>query len=259
MQQMAAIICKNLSCGYHGRTVLTGVDLEVNPGEIAVLLGPNGSGKSTLLKTIVGEIQPLSGELSICGKAARDLSARDRAKSAAFVPSEERTEFPFLAREIVAMGRIPHAEGLYDSEEDRRITQEALTKTECEEFADRPITNLSAGEKQRVLIARALAQQSPIMLLDEPTSHLDPGHQVSFVVLMRQLAQSGLAMLIALHDLNLAAHLATKAVLISRGNISISGTPEEVLQSSQLDDAYSAKFERIKGPDGITRLSPKFV
>lgn len=256
---MAALVCKKVSCGYPGRVVLAGVDLTIQPGGITTLLGPNGSGKSTLLKTIIGEISPLGGEIEINGKSAHQLTARERAQQIAFVPSEEKTEFPFLVREIVAMGRIPHSEGLFDSEEDKRITREAMAKAECEHLSERPITNVSAGERQRALIARALAQQAPLLLLDEPTSHLDPGHQVSFVLLVRQLAASGLSILVALHDLNLAAHLAKDAVLFDKGQIACAGSIDEVLNSPSLDEAYGTRFERIKGSDGIVRLSPEFA
>ena len=251
--------CANLSCGYHDRTVLADIDLGIAGGKITTLLGPNGSGKSTLLKTIIGEINPIKGDLIIDGKSVQKLSARERSQLVAFVPSEEKSEFPFLVREVVAMGRIPHSEGLFDNDEDRRITQEAMEKTECIHVADRPITNVSAGEVQRALIARALAQQAPFLLLDEPTSHMDPGHQVNFVRLIRQLAQSGLAILVALHDLNLAAHLGTDAVLLHNGGISAKGSADEVLNSKALDEAYATKFERLKGSDGVVRLSPQFT
>jgi iron complex transport system ATP-binding protein len=254
-----ALTCSNLVCGYPGRTVLTGINLDIRAGGITTLLGPNGSGKSTLLKTFVGEISPMGGEIRIQGKQAQTLTARERAKMIAFVPSEEKSRFPFTVREIVAMGRIPYSEGLFDSDEDKRITEDAMAKAECAELADRPITNVSAGERQRALIARALAQQAPLLLLDEPTSHLDPGHQVNFVLLIRQLAASGLSILVALHDLNLAAHLAHDGILFHEGKIACAGKIGEVLNSTDLDRAYGTSFERIKGSDGIVRLSPEFV
>ena len=248
-----------LTCGYPGHTVLNNVDLILQSGGITSLLGPNGRGKSTLLKTILGEVKPISGEIMIGDNKAADLSDRERARKIAFVPSEEKTEFPFLVREIVAMGRIPHSQGLFDTDEDKRITQESMERADCAHLADRPITNISAGERQRVLIARALAQQAPLLLLDEPTSHLDPGHQVSFVKLIRQLANEGLSILIALHDLNLAAHLSQEALLFHEGKTAKAGKIEEVLNSKVLDNAYGTSFERIKGSDGIVRLSPEFT
>ncbi len=254
----AALRCKDLSCGYGSKSVLSGINVEVAEGQIVALLGPNGCGKSTLLKTVIGEIAPLAGDVLIGGCSTKKLTAKERAQRVAFVPSEELSEFPFLVREIVAMGRIPHSDGLFDSEEDRRITQQAMERAQCEHLADRPITNISAGERQRALIARALAQKAQVLLLDEPTSHLDPGHQVSFVSLVRQLAKEGLAVLIAMHDLTLSAHVADYAVLIADGNIACAGTIEEVLSSETLDKAYNTGFERIKGSDGSIRLSPMF-
>ena len=256
---MATILeCKGLACGYADRTVLSGIDLEISAGSITGVLGQNGCGKTTLLKTVVGEIKPLSGDLDICGTRYKELSARQRAQKIAFVPSEEQSQFPFLVREIVAMGRIPHSEGLFDNDEDKRITEDAMKQAECADLADRPVTNISAGERQRVLIARALAQQAPLLLLDEPTSHLDPGHVVNFVRLVRQLAKSDLAILIALHDLNLVAHLAIDAVLIHEGKIVGQGPSETVRGDRALDDAYGTAFERMKGSDGVLRLNPAF-
>jgi iron complex transport system ATP-binding protein len=254
-----ALSCNALSCGYPGKLVLKDVTFELRPGSVVALLGPNGSGKSTLLRTITGEIPPLEGSLAICGRPAETLSARERAQLAAFVPSEERTEFPFLVREIVAMGRIPHSEGLFDSKEDDEIVLEAMRQAECEALAEQPVTQVSAGERQRALLARALAQRAPILLLDEPTSHLDPGHQVTFAKLVRRLSDSGLAVLVALHDLNLAAHIATEALLLHGGAVACAGPVDAVLSSQALDHAYGASFERIKGSDGILRLSPEFL
>ena len=224
-----AVSCEDVSCGYPDRQVLEGIDLQVATGAVVALLGPNGSGKSTLLKSITGEIPLLGGALSVNGRAIHQYTARERAKQIAFVPSEERTEFPFLVREIVSLGRLPHSEGLFDSEEDKRITEEAMAQAECQHVADRAIMNVSAGERQRALIARALAQRAPILLLDEPTSHLDPGHQVSVVLLIRELAKNGLAVLVALHDLNLAVHLADEGVLLNDRRIACKGSIEHVL------------------------------
>lgn len=254
-----AVVCKALACGYPGRPVLEGVDLTAQPGVVKALLGPNGCGKSTLLKTVSGEIPPIGGALDIAGRPANQLSQRERAKLVAFIPPEERTDFPFLVREIVAMGRIPHSEGLFDTQEDNAAVEEAMQRAECAHLADRPIMNISAGERQRALLARALAQQAPILLMDEPTSHLDPGHQVSFTRLVRDLAKSEFTILIALHDLNLAAHLADEAVLIQGGRIAAEGPIQSVLESDSLDQAYETPFERIKGSDGILRLSPRFA
>lgn len=254
-----AIACHGLSCGYQGSAILTEITLTVPPGSVKALLGPNGCGKSTLLKTISGELNPLKGTLEIAGRPASEMTQRERAQKVAFIPPEERTDFPFLVREIVAMGRIPHSEGLFDSKEDKLAVEEAMNRAECGHLADRLIMNISAGERQRALLARALAQQAPILLMDEPTSHLDPGHQVSFARLVRSLATSGFTVLIALHDLNLAAHLADEAILIHEGRITEDGPTRQVLESEGLDQAYATPFERIKGSDGILRLSPKFA
>lgn len=253
-----ALTCSLLSCGYPDKPVLRDVNLTVAAGSILTLLGPNGSGKSTLLRTITGEVDALSGSIKIGDDPADSLSARERARRLAFVPSEERTEFPFLVREIVAMGRIPHSEGLFETDEDNRIVREAMERSQCRHIADQPINKVSAGERQRALLGRALAQQAPILLLDEPTSHLDPGHQISFTLLIRQLAAQGLTVLVALHDLNLAAHLATHAALLLEGRCAVTGSIGEVLASPLLDQAYGARFDRHVGEDGVLRLYPDY-
>lgn len=251
-----SLACHDLCCGYGGSVVLGEVEMEIAPGTISAILGPNGCGKSTLLKTICGAIAPVEGYITIGRDRADTLSTREIARRIAFVPPEEEVEFPFLVREIVAMGRLPHSEGLFDTKEDQRITEESMRLAECDHVADRPITEVSAGERQRALLARSLAQQTKILLLDEPTSHLDPGHQMSFGRLIQSLAKSGYTILAAVHDLNLAGSFADDAFLICEGRIVTRGSVADVLASPALDEAYRVKFERTSGSSGRQLLFP---
>jgi iron complex transport system ATP-binding protein len=255
---MAAVECRGLACGYGSKKVLSDLSFDLEAGSVTALLGPNGCGKSTLLKTVTGELKPLAGSLWLNGANSSDLTPLEVAQRVAFVPPEEQIEFPFTVREIVSMGRLPRSPGFFDTEEDRIATGEAIRDSECEELADRAITELSAGERQRVLIARALAQTPGILLLDEPTSHLDPGHQVSFVSLVRRLAGKGITILAALHDLNLAAELADSAFVFSNGTMTRSGKIEQVLRSHELERAYGVAFDKTTGAGGKTRLHPLF-
>lgn len=246
--------CKSLCCGYPGRTVLTDVNLSLAQGSVTALLGPNGSGKSTLLKTIAKTIPPLSGDVVVGGKSVLKMGYRELAKQMAFVPQEEHVPFRFLVRDIVLMGRMPHSDGLLDTTDDETAAHEAMSQAGCLELADRAITELSGGEKQRVLVARALAQKAQVLLLDEPTSHMDIGHQVAIVRLMRKLTASGFTILAAVHDLNLAVLLADSAALISGGKFALSGSCTDVLNSPLLDEVYQVQFKRMHDDDGVMHL-----
>lgn len=250
----AAIACKQLSCGYHDKSALSGVDFDLRPKAVTALLGPNGSGKSALLKTICKVLPTISGDVEIDGKSVADYTYRELARKVAYVPQEESTPFPFLVRDIVTMGRIPQSTGLFDTEEDRAAAHEAMVSAQCEALADRPVTELSGGEKQRVFIARALAQKAGVLLLDEPTSHLDIAHQLSLLDLVRRLADAGNTLLVAIHDLNLAASMADEGILLSNSQIALKSEMPNILASSLLDEAYGVTFERTKTGTGPLRV-----
>lgn len=245
--------CHGLGCGYHGKHVLEGIHLSVSVGESVALLGPNGSGKSTLLKTIARTLAPQAGTISLGGTPASKLGFDEVARRVAFVPQEEDTSFPFLVREIVAMGRLPYARSLKESDQDRLICAEAMATADCADYADRPITELSGGERQRVLIARALAQEAPLLLLDEPTSHLDVRHQLSVAALLKGLITSGKAVVAAVHDLNLASLVADRGVLLSKGKVVLDLPIRDLLQNPILDEVYSVRFHR-HDDDGTLRV-----
>lgn len=248
--------CRDLACGYPGRIVLEGVNLELRPGAKIALLGPNGSGKSTLLKTLCGAIPILKGAVDLSGTSVSGLSSSEIAKRASYVPQEEAPPFRFSVRQVVVMGRLPHSTGLFDTAEDLAVAEEAMRLADCLSLADRPITEISGGEKQRVLVARALAQQAPVMLLDEPTSHLDVAHQMALSKLIRDLSAKGFAILAAVHDLNLASEFAEEAILLNGGRVSLQEPIREALRDPRLDEAYGVAFRRIE--DGNTlRVFPE--
>lgn len=241
---MTPLAARGLSCGYHGRPVLAGLDFALDAGSVTALLGPNGSGKSTLLKTLVRTLLPLTGTVTIEGEPLSGLSDAALARLVAFVPQEEDHRFPFTAREVVVMGRLARSRSLFDTPEDRFAADEALRKTDCLDLADRPVTELSGGERQRVLIARALAQGTRILLLDEPTSHLDVSHVVDLVRLIRAVAAEGYTVLAAVHDLNVASAIADRVLLLARGRLVLDGTPDRVLGDPVLDEVYRVSFAR---------------
>lgn len=252
----ALLTATDLACGYNRRTVLANVSLTVEPGEVIVLLGPNGSGKSTLLKTLA-RLQPsLGGSIRLGDDEIDSLTFAEIARRMAYVPQEEPPTFPFLVHQVVMMGRLSHATGLFDSAHDFDVVEEAMKLADCDAYRDRPITELSGGERQRVLIARALASEAKVILFDEPTSHLDVGHVVAFSGLVRDLAASGKGMIAAIHDLNLAAMFGTRAILIDQEHVVRDGTVESVLQSQELDAVYGIQFERMVDKRGRVRVAP---
>ena len=240
----------DVSIRYEARTVLRNISFDVNPGEVLALIGPNGVGKSTLIRACSGTLKPIHGRVTIGGQDAQRLRLEDRAKLIAVVPQAVRLPESFSVVETVLMGRTPYVGWLgRESEKDRLAVQAALDRTSTLELADRPIGELSGGEQQRVLIARALAQSARTLLLDEPTAQLDLKHQASVLSLVRDLAHAeNYAVLIALHDLNLAAQYADRVALLSNGTVAAIGTSEEVLTEAHLSPAYGLRITVYEHP-----------
>lgn len=245
-----SLIARGLTVSLQRRPILESIDLDVAAGEVVSLLGPNGSGKSTLIRALAGLIPIDHGSIEVAGRALADFTPREIAERIAVVPQEEPATFGFTVREIVTMGRIPISTGLFDTDEDRRVAQIAIEEADCAEYADRPITTLSGGERQRALIARALAQGSGVILLDEPTSHLDAEHQLAVVRIVRALAAAGRAVLVALHDLNIASRVSDRSILLQSGRVVMAGATDEVLSNARLEDVYRVGFERVRSADG---------
>jgi iron complex transport system ATP-binding protein len=242
--------CRGLSAGYGPVRVLHDIGLSIRSGESVALLGPNGSGKSTLLRACCKTQSISEGSINLGGDSIATLSHLQVARRVAFVPQEEIAPFPFRVRDVVTMGRISLSESYFDSREDQLAADEAMAFTACIDLQDRPVTELSGGERQRVLIARALAQQTPLILLDEPTSHLDIAHQLGVANLIRSLSRRGIGSLTAIHDLNLAPLIADRAVLLAGGRVVADGPMEEILRSELLDQTYGVRFERAELAEG---------
>jgi iron complex transport system ATP-binding protein len=236
----AAIAAEGLRHDYGRGPVLDGVCLAVGAGEIVGVIGPNGSGKTTLVRLLAGVLRPQAGHVTLDGARLDALPRREIARRLAVVPQDSALEFPFTALEVVLMGRAPHLPPLaFPRARDLAIAREAMTRLEVTAVEDRTLLQLSGGERQRVLLARALAQQPRVLLLDEPTTHLDLRHQTGIYDTVRGLARiEGVAVLSVLHDLNLAALYCDRLLLLARGRIVAEGPPEEVLVATRLADAY---------------------
>ncbi|MCI2429425.1 ABC transporter ATP-binding protein [Candidatus Acetothermia bacterium] len=243
---MNSIKLEKISLGYDSRLVLRDLSLEIYPNEVFAFLGPNGSGKTTLLRAIAGQLQPSNGVVYLDARRMNEISPKALAREIAALEQEIHSSFDFTVREIVELGRLPHLERWQRlSQQDRARITRALTLTGTLEFADRPVQQLSSGERQRVWLALALAQEPQILLLDEPTAHLDLRYQIEILQLIRRLAQGRLTVILSLHDLNLAARFADRVALLSEGQLLALGTPETVLTPENIERVYQMRVQRI--------------
>jgi iron complex transport system ATP-binding protein len=236
---------------------LEAMSFQAKPGELVAILGPNASGKSTLLKLISGSLAPLSGRIFLNGFETHSLPVKTRAQRIALVQQESRLLFPSRAWEFVMQGRHPYGGGLrFESEEDILIANNALAQVGAAELADRWMDKISGGEKQRVILARALAQQPLLLLLDEPTLHLDIGAQVDLLESLRRLAaQNRYTVVVVTHELNLAGEYADQVVLLQRGKCLRVGPPATVLQREILEQVFQAPLSVEMTPSGRPRVT----
>ena len=241
---------ESLSVNYGSRRILHDISLNVKSGEVLALIGPNGAGKSTLIRAVSGVIPNAGGNIHTNGDDFASLSPIQRSRYIATVPQAVSLPPAYTVWETVLFGRTPYLGFLgQPSQKDEDIARQSLGRVSALPFVDRRVGELSGGEQQRVLLARALCQSTPILLLDEPTAHLDLQYQVSLLELVHELAhKDDLAVLIALHDLNLAAHFADRIALMVAGNIKAIGKPNEVLQPELIEEAYCIPVQVVKHP-----------
>lgn len=240
----------HVSAGYGPKLVVEDISLELKPGQVLTLLGPNGSGKSTLLRTIAG-LHPLAGgQIRIDGAPAQELTRRQMAQKITYMP-QSRTIPNITARKMVLHGRFPYLS--YPRryrKEDYDAAQRAMERADAWELADSPVQSLSGGQRQKVYLAMAMAQETQTILMDEPTTYLDIQHQLSLMTVSQQLARQGAAVVLVLHDLCLALRFSDCCVLLQEGQMVQQGTPEEVFQSGALDEVFRARLCRVKTEGG---------
>ena len=237
------ISAEDITVAFQAREILKGISVEVGNKEFVGIIGPNGSGKSTLLKCIYRILRPDNGAVYLDGTRLHSMSVKNSARKMAVVAQHNYYNFDFSVREVVLMGRAPHKKALErDNARDYEIVEEALRTVQMEEFGDRVFSTLSGGEQQRVILARALAQQTPALILDEPTNHLDITHQLLLMELVKKL---NVTVISAVHDLNIAAAYCDRIYVLKDGHVEGCGTPQEVLTPEMIRKIYKVDAEIV--------------
>ena len=242
---MDSLDLSGVTVRYGDREALSGIDLRVEAGERVALIGPNGSGKTTLLRTLAGIMRPDAGEV----RPAGGLSRREIARRVAFLPQNEFWEFPFLVEDVVRCGRYAFATALFgESEEDRAAIERAIAAVGLKDLRKRPVTELSGGERRRAVLARALAQETPIMLLDEPTTALDLEHRHA---VLKALGEREGSVIFSTHDLDAAAGYARRVVVLDHGRLIADGSPQDVITEALLRDVFHVDARIIREGERI--------
>lgn len=245
---------RNVSFSIGDKLLVDGVSLVAHSGEVLALVGPNGAGKSTLLRLLARELVPTKGALHLGGRPMADYSARDLAKRRAVLPQQTVMQFAFSARDVVMMGRNPHIENGWPGPEDREIAERSMRRTETWEFRERIYPRLSGGEQSRVTLARVLAQDTPILLLDEPTASLDVKHQELAMQTARALAAEGACVVVIVHDLNLAAAYADRIALLHNARLVDCGSPTAILREEVLSEVFETRLQVLRDVGGVGHL-----
>ena len=239
MNDEPMLVAQHLEVALSGRTILNDVSLSLPSGQLVALVGPNGAGKTTLLRALAGLV-PSTGTIEVGGDRLSSLSLRERAKRFGYLPQGHLVHWPLPAKDVVALGRYPH--GATDparlSPRDEQAVLRAMQATNVVEFADRPVTELSGGERSRVALARVLAVEAPIVLADEPTASLDPRYQIDVMNNLRGAADSGVLVVVVTHDLGLAARFADTVLVMSDGRLVAQGKPEQALSEQIMADVF---------------------
>jgi iron complex transport system ATP-binding protein len=245
------IEARGLSLTLGVRTVLSGLDFLALPGEMTAVIGPNGAGKTTLIKALCGLLEAVAGTILLDGRVMAEWQPQRRARALAYLPQERVVHWALTARRVVALGRLPHQPlGAGESAADTHAIAAALAAMDIGHLADRPVLAMSGGERARVLVARCLAQEPAALLADEPAAGLDPAHQLALFRHLSGLAEAGRTVVVALHDLSLAARFCNRIVLMRAGHAVAAGTPDEVLTPEHLAAVYGIKA-RHSTIDGV--------
>ena len=247
---MTALEAKNIQFFYNTNKVIHDVSMSLDQGAFLGIIGPNGAGKSTMLRLLCGILTPVHGTISLFGEDLSHQSQKSIAQKIAFVPQETHFTLDFSVKEIVQMGRYPYKRPFErEDQQDRAAVENALRAAYVMDLRKRLINSLSSGERQRAVIARALAQAPKILLLDEPTSHLDLHHQFAIMELLKKLNKKGISIAVVHHDLNLASLYCKSLILMHKGQVHAQGTPNELLNEDTIEQVYGTHVRIMRHPD----------
>jgi len=247
MKANTVLCVEDLQSGYEKKQILKNLSFRVEKGELVGIIGPNGAGKSTLLKTLMGILPLLAGQIYFDGQTINGLSKKAFAKKVAYLQQNVEIELGYTGEDVVAAGRYPYLnwwESITDT--DKQIIKLCMTCTGVEKLAETPVNSVSGGQKQRILLAKVLAQQTPLMLLDEPSTGLDIVYQEEIFRFCQEMTKAGKTILMAVHEIALAARYCTRLLLISDGKLLADGTPEQVLQDDLISKAYHADLKILR-------------
>ncbi len=249
---MSVLAARGLVHAQGGRDVLHGIDLAFESGEVAAIVGPNGAGKTTLLRHLAGLDPPTGGEVELAGKPIGAWSDAERARKIAYLPQSAAIYWPLMGRDLVALGRLPHGVDLQRplAVADAAAVQSALKRVGAQAFVERPIDQLSQGERARLMLARALATEASVLLADEPAASLDPGYGLDAMAVLRVEAARGAAIVVTLHDLGLAARFADRVIVLAAGRVAADGLPRTALAPEIIGPAYGVGFRTVT-VDGV--------
>lgn len=240
---------ENLQCGYGNSVIVKDLSIEVKQGDFTGIIGPNGSGKTTLIKAILKILKPFSGNILLDNKDIYSITGEEFAQKVSYLPSNIEIHFSYTVEEFIIMGRFPYT-GRYGQygRKDRDIVETAMRKFAIHGYRNRRLWELSDGEKQMVFLAQAVVQQPDLLILDEPTSHLDIGHQYKIMDIIRELNSQGLSIISVMHDLNLSAQYCSRLILIKDGSSFCTGTPETVLTYENIEKVYNTRVLVYENP-----------
>jgi iron complex transport system ATP-binding protein len=254
-----SLIATDIGVRLGGRDVLSGITLACRHGRITGLVGPNGAGKSTLMRALAGLLPLTRGSVCLDGREIATLPPRELGRRLAYLPQERAVHWPLSVRRMVSLGRLPHGGGgAKDAADGAGAVAHALRVMDATHLAERPVSELSGGELARVLFARALAQEAPVILADEPTAGVDPAHALGLFEVLGRLASEGRTIVVALHDLSLAARFCHEVVMLAQGRLVASGSPAEVLTVPRLEEVFGARMAvgSVAGVPVVVPVSP---
>lgn len=254
---MVTIALEGLCVSLGKRQILHDISATLSPGSLVGVIGPNGAGKSTLVRALLGLVQPDAGSVAINGKALAEMPRRDVAQALAYLPQGQTLHWPLAVERLVALGRLPHLAPMSRmSAQDAASVERAMTRADVTHLRARTATELSGGERARVMLARALAVEAPVLVADEPLAALDPGHQIDVMELLAREAQAGGLIVAVLHDLTMAARYCSRLLLMDEGRLVADGPPQAVLTAERLEAVYGirASVDFAHGAPVVTAL-----